>query len=86
MNRQIKNEDILIGFKELRQNLTKIYKTIKDERKTFSVVRNSKLVFRIVPVNEKNEKKYSLKDFEKLQFKDKNHKLSHEIDKILYKK
>ncbi|MBU1519581.1 hypothetical protein KJ973_02740 [Patescibacteria group bacterium] len=73
----------IIGIKQLHQNL----KQITDATMTgqsFLVVKNSKPAFRIEPVQGLNLKKYTLKDFKKLQFKSANKNLSKNIDKILY--
>ncbi|NCF75150.1 MAG: hypothetical protein GWO87_01530 [Xanthomonadaceae bacterium] len=75
----------IIGVKQLYKNL----KTISEETlrgHSFIVVKNSKPVFRIEPINNENDnkKKYTLADFKKLQFKSKYKNLSKDIDKIVY--
>lgn len=83
----------IIGVKELYKNLNKIYKrTAKGE--SFIVVKRSKPVFRVVPYKidikqkwERKNKKYTLKDLEKLQFstlKGGHTNLSERIDEIVY--
>ena len=70
-----------IGIKELHNNLRGITKAAENGQ-SFTVMKNAKPVFRIEPI--KNlAKKYTLKDFKKLQFRgDKN--LSRDIDLIVY--
>ncbi|HEC30570.1 MAG TPA: hypothetical protein ENI66_00970 [Candidatus Yonathbacteria bacterium] len=72
----------IIGIKQLHKNL----KQVSDATavgQSFLVVKNSKPVFRINPIEEVEEKKYKLEDFKKLQFNsDKN--LSREVDKVVY--
>lgn len=75
----------IIGVKELHKQLRQVSKAAL-QGQSFLVVRNSKPVFRIEPVEHIAERKYSLKDFEKLQFsmRDKDENLSKKIDEILY--
>ena len=74
----------IIGVKELIQNLKKIYKKV-DQGDEFIVVKNSKPAFRIVPAIKPaiKERKYTLKDFKKLQFSGIEN-LSENIDKVVY--
>ncbi len=74
----------IIGIKQLHKELKKV-SDATERGESFLVVRNSKPVFEIRPVEERKEKKYSLKDFKKIQFESKNKNLSKELDKIIYK-
>lgn len=72
----------IIGIRELHQNLKRISNAAM-RGKIFTVVRNSKPVFRIEPIVQSNRGKYTLADLAKIRFKgDKN--LSRNIDRILY--
>ncbi|MBI3335789.1 MAG: hypothetical protein HY001_04825 [Candidatus Portnoybacteria bacterium] len=75
----------IIGVKQLHRQLKQISQAAV-QGQSFLVVKNSKPVFRIEPVEYSAEKKYSLEDFKKLQFemryKDKN--LSKKVDAIVY--
>ena len=78
-------ETKIIGVKQLYRDL----KTISEETlngHSFIVVKNSKPVFRIEPVNPNvlKKKKYNMDDLWKLRFKSKDKNLSKNIDKILY--
>ena len=75
--------DKMIGIKELHQNL----KTVSEEARqgqSFIVIKNSKPVFKIVPLGENTLPKYSLSDFKKIQFKVRDKNLSKKIDNIMY--
>jgi antitoxin (DNA-binding transcriptional repressor) of toxin-antitoxin stability system len=76
MNQQI------IGIKQLHQNLKKIAEAALAGQ-SFIVVKNSRPVFKIEPIQSVS-KKYTLADFRKLQFKIRDRNLSRKIDKILY--
>ena len=76
MNQQI------IGIKQLHQNLKKIAEAALAGQ-SFIVVKNSRPVFKIEPIQSVS-KKYTLADFRKLQFKIRDSNLSRKIDKILY--
>lgn len=78
-------ETKIIGVKQLYKNL----KTISEETlngHSFIVVKNSKPVFKIEPINQDilKKKKYNMADFKKIQFKSKYKNLSKDIDKIVY--
>ena len=78
-------ETKIIGIKQLHKQLRQVSEqTICGE--SFIVVKNSKPVFRIEPINNRNisKKKYTLIDFKKIQFKSKYKDLSKNIDKIVY--
>ena len=78
-------ETQIIGVKQLHKELKKISaKTLRGH--SFIVVRNSKPVFRIEPINQKSlkEKKYTIDDLWKIRFKKRDKNLSRNIDKILY--
>lgn len=73
----------IIGIKQLYTKL----KEISEETlcgKSFIVVKNSKPVFRIEPIEAKKTKKYNLKDLKKAQFMVADKNLSKNIDKIVY--
>jgi antitoxin (DNA-binding transcriptional repressor) of toxin-antitoxin stability system len=72
----------IIGIKQLHVDLKSISQRVQNGEE-FVVVKNSKPVFRIIPLEEKPVKKYTLKDFESIQFKG-GKDLSKNIDKILY--
>jgi len=73
----------IVGIKNLHKQLSKISDEAL-EGKSFIVVKNSKPVFRIEPIEK--EKKYNLGDFTKIQFRSKNKNLSREIDSSIYGK
>ena len=78
-------ETKIIGVKQLYRDL----KTISEETlngHSFIVVKNSKPVFRIEPMNngDNKKKKYTLADFKKIQFRSRYKNLSKNIDKIVY--
>ena len=75
--------DKMIGIKELHQSL----KTVSEEAKqgqSFIVIKNSKPVFKIVPLTGNTLPKYSLDDFKKVQFKVRDKNLSKKVDNIMY--
>lgn len=75
----------IIGVKELYKQLKQVSQAAL-RGQSFLVVRNSKPVFRIEPIEPTAEKKYSLKDFKNIQFKMryKDRNLSKKIDEIVY--
>jgi len=73
----------VIGIKELHRRLSQISKEAL-KGNSFTVVKNYKPVFRIEPIEK--EGKYSLTDFNKIQFESKSKNLSKEIDKVMYGK
>lgn len=77
----------IIGVKQLYKNLKRIARrTAKGE--SFIVVKRSKPVFKVVPYKpykEPAERKYTLKDLMKLQFKTGEKNLSKKVDEIVYK-
>ena len=73
----------IIGVKELHKNLKRISEAAMSGE-SFLIVRNSKPVFRIEPVEKITKKKYILADFEKIQFRSNSKNLSKNIDKIVY--
>lgn len=73
----------MIGIKELHQDL----RLISQEAllgQSYLVIKNSKPVFRIEPIELDADKKTSLKDLSNLQFKSRDKNLSKNIDKIIY--
>lgn len=78
-------ETQIIGIKQLHKELKKISgKTLQGH--SFIVVKNSKPVFRIEPINQKGlkKKKYTKDDLWKIRFKSRDKDLSKNVDKILY--
>jgi antitoxin (DNA-binding transcriptional repressor) of toxin-antitoxin stability system len=73
----------LIGIKNLQNNLKRVSDDVLNG-KSFLVLKNSKPVFRIVPLSEEKLPKYSLDDFKKIQFKSRSKNLSKHVDNILY--
>jgi len=75
----------IIGIKQLYRQLRQISQATVQGR-SFLVVKNSKPVFRIEPIENIPQKRYSLEDFKKIQFtmKNKERNLSKHIDKIVY--
>jgi antitoxin (DNA-binding transcriptional repressor) of toxin-antitoxin stability system len=72
-----------ISIKELHKNLKNVSEaTLRGER--FVVIKNSKPVFQIIPLEENELPKYSIADFKKLQFNSRQKNLSKNIDKVLY--
>lgn len=77
-------EATIIGIKQLHQQLTEVTKAV-NKGESFIVVKHSKPVFRITPLDGiRLEKKYTLKDFEKLQTNLGDPELSSKIDEIVY--
>jgi len=73
----------IIWVKQLYKELKKISEaTLRGQ--SFVVVKNSKPVFRIEPIEKTTPRKYSLQDFKKLQFKTNDRDLSRLVDKITY--
>ncbi|MFH1522472.1 MAG: hypothetical protein ABIE43_01475 [Patescibacteria group bacterium] len=73
----------IIGIKQLHKQLKQIAEaTLKGQ--SFTVVKNSKPVFKIEPIEETGIKKYTLADFGSVQFDGKDKDLSKKIDSILY--
>ncbi len=74
----------IIGVKQFHKDLKKITEMVQKGHE-YVVVKNSKPVFRIVPLDENKKAKKSLhEEFKHLHFKTDNPNLSKEIDKILY--
>lgn len=74
----------MIGIKELHKNLKNVSDAVLLGG-SFIVIKNSKPVFRIVPLEDNNKvKKYSLHDLKSLQFESRRKNLSQEIDNIAY--
>ncbi len=71
-----------IGVKELHANLKKIYSAV-DKGGSFLVMKNTRPAFRIVPVQQKINKKYNINDVMHLQFKG-GKNLSKNIDELIY--
>lgn len=73
----------IIGIKQLHTQLKQITQAVS-EGAFFIVVKNSKPVFRIEPLETTATKKYSLQDFKKLQVTGKGKNVSAKIDEIVY--
>lgn len=75
----------IIGVKQLYKQLKQISEATL-EGQSFLVVRRSKPVFKIEPIETRESKKYTLEDFKKIQFRmrHKERELSKRIDKIVY--
>jgi len=74
----------IVGIRQLHRDLTKIMKAVSkgDE---FVVMRNSKPVFRIMPLERHpTPRLFTLKDLKKLQFHSGEKDLSKKIDEIVY--
>ncbi len=72
-----------IGIKELQQNLAKITKEAS-RGASFAVFKHTTFLCRIEPPATTPDKKYTLADFKKIQFRSGDKNLSKNIDKILY--
>lgn len=73
----------IIGIKQLHKELKRISQRAR-QGESFLVVKNSKAVFKIEPIEPISEKRYTLEDFKKLQFETADKKLSEHIDEIVY--
>ena len=76
--------EIVIGVKQFHTDFKQIAE--RAQRGTsFLVVRHRIPLFRIEPIAKKpQKKKYTMKDFEKIRFTDKDPDLSKHIDRIVY--
>ena len=73
----------IIGIKELQGNLKRVADAAQ-RGETFTVVRDSKPVFRIEPVVARTGKKYTKKDLLSIRFHSGEKNLSKRIDEIVY--
>lgn len=73
----------IIGIKELQGNLKRVADAAQ-RGETFTVVRDSKPVFRIEPITVRTGKKYTKKDLASLQFNSGEKDLSKRVDEIVY--
>lgn len=73
----------IIGIKELQGNLKRVADAAQ-RGETFTVVRDSKPVFRIEPIAGGKKGKYTLRDLLSIRFNSGEKNLSKRIDKILY--
>ncbi len=76
-------ESQIIGIKQLYTEMKHIAAAAL-AGKSFTVVRNSKPVFRIEPVTMGKKKKYTLADLRKIQFSGGEPDLSMRVDEIAY--
>ena len=74
--------DSIIGIKELHQNLKRVADAAM-KGKSFTVVRDSKPVFRIEPIEMSQGKTRTIDDFLALKFKG-DASLSRRVDEIAY--
>jgi prevent-host-death family protein len=75
-------DPVIVGIKQLHAELKDLPERVANGEE-FIVVKNSKPVFKIVPLAPQPQRKYTLEDFKALQFKG-GKNLSKNIDKILY--
>ncbi|OGJ50073.1 hypothetical protein A2335_03555 [Candidatus Peregrinibacteria bacterium RIFOXYB2_FULL_32_7] len=74
----------IIGIKQLHSELSSIHDRFL-QVKEIIVVKNSKPIFKIMPLSANNpKKKYTLSDFAKCQFHSGEKNLSKNIDNIIY--
>ena len=73
----------IIGIKELQGNLKRVADAAQ-RGETFTVVRDSKPVFRIEPITGDKKGKYTLKDLLSIRFNSGEKNLSKRVDEILY--
>ncbi len=59
--------DKIIGLRELRENTESYIKAVEKKGDSFIVVRRSKPVFKIAPLNEEDEKWETVIDFTKIK-------------------
>lgn len=76
-------EKQIIGIKQLHQKLKDIAK-LTGLGYSFLVIKNSKPVFTIEPIEKNTQPKYTLADFSALKFKARDKNLSRKVDKFLY--
>jgi len=75
-------EKQIIGIKQLYRQLAQISEAVL-RGQSYLVVKNSRPVFRIEPINDLPDKKYGLSDIKKIRFRG-GKKLSEKIDNIIY--
>ena len=73
----------IIGIKALQGNLKRVADAAQ-RGETFTVVRDSKPVFRIEPVTVRRGKKYTKEDLLSLRFRSGEKDLSTRVDEIVY--
>ncbi len=73
----------IIGIKELQRSLKKVADAA-GRGETFTVVRDSKPVFRIEPIAGRKTGKYRLKDLLSIRFNSGEKDLSKRVDEIVY--
>ena len=73
----------IIGIKQLHTELKKISEAALAGQ-SFTVVKNSKPVFKIEPINKTSQNTYSLSDLQKAQFKCEDKDLSKKVDSVTY--
>ena len=74
----------IIGIKELQGNLKRVADAAQ-RGEMFTVVRDSKPVFRIEPIAANKTGKYTLKDLLSIRFNSKEKDLSTRVDEIVYR-
>lgn len=76
-------QDQIIGIKQLQTHLKQLTQQVQAGG-SFVVVKNSKPVFRIEPIEGQQVKRYTLADLKRIQFRSGQKNLSKSIDKIVY--
>lgn len=76
-------QDQIIGIKQLQTHLKQLTQQVQAGG-SFVVVKNSKPVFRIEPIEGQRTMKYTLADLKRIQFRSGQKNLSKSIDRIVY--
>lgn len=76
-------QDQIIGIKQLQTHLKQLTQQVQAGC-SFIVVKNSKPVFRIEPIDGQQVGRYTLADLKRLQFRSGQKNLSKSIDRIVY--
>jgi len=76
-------QEHIIGIKQLQTGLKQLTLQVQ-AGSSFIVVKNSKPVFRIEPIEGQRTKRYTLADLKSLQFRSGQKNLSKSIDRTVY--
>lgn len=76
-------QDQIIGIKQLQTHLKQLTQQVQAGG-SFVVVKNSKPVFRIEPIEGQRVGRYTLTDLKRLQFRSGQKNLSKSVDRIVY--
>ncbi len=76
-------QEHIIGIKQLQTGLKQLTQQVQ-AGSSFIVVKNSKPVFRIEPIEGQRTKRYTLADLKSLQFRSGQKDLSKSVDRIVY--